>query len=445
MIIHCQTALIDGVPVRSVRLHVDPSGSIARIEPGVAPGEGDLRLGMVLPGAGNAHSHAFHRVLRGRTHDGGGDFWRWRERMYAAAARLDPALYHDLARAVFGEMLAAGYTAVAEFHYVHHRPDGTAYDPAHAMERALAEAAADTGIRLTLLDTCYLAGGIGAPLTPAQLRFGDGTAAGWLRRWHALRDALGPSVVLGAAVHSVRAVTPEDIGAIVAGLPDDVPLHVHLSEQPQENADCLAAYGRTPTQVLADAGALAPRLSAVHATHLTADDVRMLGDAGVTAVFCPTTEADLGDGIGPARELADAGARIALGSDQNAVVDPFLEVRGLEAGERLASGRRGRFSTVELAAALADNGYAACGLTGGIRVGAPCDLVELDAATVRTVGAEPAQLVLAATASDVRRVIVGGRLRAAAGVLRGRDGGAGVDPAALLAAALRPFDTSEED
>lgn len=444
MIVHAATALIDGIPVRAVRIHADAAGRIARLEAGAEPGPGDLRLGFVLPGAANAHSHAFHRVLRGRTHGGGGDFWRWRRRMYAAAARLDPGNYRALARAVFAEMIAAGYTSVAEFHYVHHRPDGTPYLPAHAMELALAEAAADTGIRLTLLDTCYLAGGVGTPLSADQRRFGDGTAAAWLHRWHALREALPPEVVVGAAVHSVRAVAPADIAAILAGLPADVPLHVHLSEQPQENSDCLAAYGLTPTGVLAEAGALTPRLSVVHATHLTDDDIRLLGDGGVTVVMCPTTEADLGDGIGPARRLGDAGVRIALGSDQNAVVDPFLEVRGLEAGERLASGRRGRFSPRELVAAMTVHGHDALGRTGGIRVGAHCDLVEIDDGSVRTIGADPDQLVLTATASDVHHVIVGGVLRARAGTLCGPNGAPGVRPARVLAQALAPFDRGED-
>ncbi|WES64141.1 formimidoylglutamate deiminase [Microbacter sp. GSS18] len=445
MTIHCETALVDGVVETGVRLHVAADGRIERLERGVAPGAEDLRLGLVIPGAGNAHSHAFHRVLRGRTHGGGGDFWRWREQMYAAAARLDPDRYHALALGVFGEMLAAGWTAVGEFHYVHHRPGGTPYDPAHAMELALAEAARSVGIRLTLLDTCYLAGGIGRPLSAEQRRFGDDTAAGWLDRWARLREVLPAGTTLGAAVHSVRAVEPRDIAAIVRGLPADVPLHVHLSEQPQENDDCVRAYGLTPTGVLERAGALGPRLSAVHATHLTDDDVRMLGGAGATIVMCPTTEADLGDGIGPARALADAGARIALGSDQNAVTDPFLEVRGLEAGERLASGRRGRFAPAELTAALTVGGYASLGLAGGVREGAWCDLVELDAASVRTVGTEPAQIVLAATATDVRRVLVGGLVRADSGALAADPPGPAATPARLLTAALAAFPVETEE
>ncbi|WP_241987377.1 formimidoylglutamate deiminase [Cryobacterium glucosi] len=443
----CARALIDGAPVDAVRVHAAPDGTIARLERGVPARAGDTVLGTVVPGMGDAHSHAFHRALRGRTQADGGDFWRWRERMYAAASALDPDLYYELTSAVFAEMLVSGWTAVGEFHYVHHRQDGRPYPDAHAMELAVAAAARDTGIRLTLLDTCYLRGGADRPLSDLQRRFGDGSAEAWLQRWSSLRDTLdtdartlagpGPAVTLGAAVHSVRAVPRSAMATILAGLPATVPLHIHLSEQPQENAECLAEYGLTPTGLLHELGALTPRLSVVHATHLTDDDVELLGTAGVTAVFCPTTEADLGDGIGPARRLADAGARLALGSDQNAVVDPFLETRGLEAGERLASGRRGRFSPPELTETLTRGGYASLGLgTGGLQVGAWLDLVELDTASVRTVGAGPDQLPLVATASDVRRVIVGGRIIASDGLLVSP----AADPAVLLCAALHRID-----
>ncbi|MFC5930543.1 formimidoylglutamate deiminase [Cryobacterium melibiosiphilum] len=454
----CHTALIDGDPVEGVRVSADADGRIRRLQTEVAASAGDVPLGLVLPGFGNAHSHAFHRALRGRTHDAGGDFWQWRQRMYAAATALDPELYEQLAHAVFAEMLTSGYTAVGEFHYLHHRPGGAPwcdqYAP-HAMEHALARAARACGIRLTLLDTCYLAGGIGQPLAPEQAGFSDETAERYLERWYALRDSLtgyGDSVRLGAALHSVRGVPRAAITTLLAGLPSDVPLHMHLSEQPQENADCVREYGLTPTGLLAELGALSPRLSVVHATHLTETDLALLGAAGVTAVFCPTTEADLGDGIGPARRLVDAGARLALGSDQNAVVDPLLEIRGLEYGERLASGRRGRFSPAELARIATDHGYRALGLSagpeetaGGLRVGAWCDLVELDAASVRTAGADPGQIVLAGTAADVRSVIVGGRVVAQHGLLvtpTGVTPSTAADPAVLLERALARLDTS---
>jgi formiminoglutamate deiminase len=414
----CSTLLIDGVAVPSVRIEWGSDGRITAVQRAAAPSAEDVRLGTVLPGMGNAHSHAFHRVLRGRTHRDGGDFWRWRESMYRAAALLDPARYLAMARAVFAEMLVSGWTAVGEFHYVHHRGDGTPWAEPHAMELAIVRAAAEVGIRLVLLDSLYLAGGIGRQLDPHQRAFGDGTTAAWLDRWHSLRDAIGERATLGAAIHSVRAVPPDDIRAAVLGLPADVPLHVHVSEQPRENLDTLAAYGRTPVGVLADAGALSPRTSLVHATHLTGEDLSIIAASGATVVCCPTTEADLGDGIGPARALADAGTPIALGSDQNAVIDPFLEMRGLEAGERLASGSRGRFDPAELLAAASSTGYAALGLGHHrLAIGDPCDLVEVSTMSPRTVGSETVQLPMTATGSDVERVIVGGRVVADRGRL----------------------------
>lgn len=426
MSIWCERLIMGDVVRDRVRMTGDSAGMVADVAEGADPRPGDIVIGTAVPGAADAHSHAFHRALRGRTHDHGGDFWTWRELMYRTAGRLTPERYGRLARAVFAEMLAAGYTALGEFHYVHHQPDGTPYP--HRMELALAEAAADIGIRLTLLDTAYLEGGIGEPLSPGQARFGDGSAEAYLRRWHELA-ALLPG--LGAAIHSVRAVSPRDMRTIVDGLPADVPLHIHLSEQPKENEAALGAYGTTPTGLLAREGLLASRMSVVHATHLTDDDIRMLGAAEVSVVMCPTTEADLGDGVGPARELLDAGAVVAIGSDQNAVVDPFLEIRGLEMQERLRSLRRGRFSPAELGGAMSASGYRALGHRAPLTVGGPLDLVEIDTRSVRTIGAEPPQLLLCATASDVGRVVVGGRVVASAGSLQN-----GVRPADLLAEAL---------
>jgi formiminoglutamate deiminase len=440
MSLWCETALIDGAPVAGVRLELGPDARIARVSHGVLPELTDTRLGTVFPGMANAHSHAFHRLLRGRTHTDGGDFWRWRTSMYAAAGMLDPEKYFTVARGVFAEMLAGGYTAVGEFHYLHHRTGGTPYLPPHAMELALAAAARDVGIRLTLLDTCYLAGGIDRPLEPDQRSFGDGSANGWLDRWNSLSETLGTDpaqlVTLGAALHSVRAVPVPAMKTILAELPATIPMHIHLSEQPQENADCLAAYAMTPTELLDSLDALTPRLSLVHATHLTDSDIALIGASGATVVMCPTTEADLGDGIGPAKRLADAGAQIALGSDQNAVVDPLLEMRGLEMGERLASGQRGRFDPIELLDAATVCGYASLGLTapgaagdgrgvglgvGAFRVGALCDLVEINTTSTRTLGSVPAQLPLTATASDVKRVIVHGSIVADGGLLVSHD------------------------
>lgn len=416
----CHTLVTPEGVQRGVRF--DSVDGTSTVSASVDARPGDTLLGTVLPGMANAHSHAFHRILRGRAHSDGGTFWNWRERMYAAAASLDAARYRAVARAVFAEMLANGWTAVGEFHYLHH-PAG---EPVHAMELALAEAAAETGIRLTLLDTAYLAGGFDREPAPEQRAFDDGSAEAYLARWYAARDLLPPSVVLGAALHSVRAVPREAMRRIVAALPGAVPLHIHVSEQPRENEESLAAHGLTPVQLLAEVGALSPRTSLVHATHVTAEDIALVAEARASVVFCPSTEADLGDGIGPARAFADAHVPIALGSDQNAVIDPFLEMRGLEAGERLASGRRGRFDPAELLASSSRAGYTSLGLDPRA-----CDLVEVDAASIRTAGSDPAQLVMAATGADVLRVVVGGRMVVDNGLV------SGLDPAELLRKALR--------
>ena len=295
----CERAWVRGAAQPEVRVEAGADGRTSRVEVGVPARPGDEVLpGVVLPGLADAHSHAFHRALRGRTHDRGGTFWTWRDRMYAVAARLEPDTYCELATATYAELALAGVTCVGEFHYLHHQPDGRRYDDPNAMGEALREAARRAGVRLTLLDTCYLAGGIGAALSGVQLRFGDADA--WA--WGARAAALVPDATtrVGAAIHSVRAV-PADELATVAGALADAPLHVHLSEQPAENDDCLAAHGVTPTRLLADHGALGERTTVVHATHVTAADVALLGEARTSACLCPTTERDLGDGIGPAR------------------------------------------------------------------------------------------------------------------------------------------------
>ncbi|MFL6144494.1 MAG: formimidoylglutamate deiminase [Labedaea sp.] len=372
-----------------------------------APEDAYRLSGLVFPGFANAHSHAFHRALRGRTHGAGGTFWSWREHMYALARRLDPDTYLELARAVYAEMAVAGISCVGEFHYLHHAPGGARYNDPNAMGEALRQAASDAGIRLTLLDACYLAGGIGEPVTVAQQRFSDGNVLGWAERVAALSG--DENTVIGAAIHSVRAVPRADLTAVAAS---EVrrPLHVHLSEQPAENEACLAAYGRTPTQLLAESGVLSARTTAVHATHVSTSDIALLGAVRAGVCLCPTTEADLADGIGPARELNDAGCPLSLGSDQHAVVDPLAEARALEHGERLRSGRRGRFAPAELGIALTSTGHRALGWSG-----THADLVAVRTDSVRTAGCAPDQVLLAATASDVHTVVVGGRVVATDG------------------------------
>ena len=361
---------------------LDDAASSSRLEIR-RPADETRRLpGLTLPGLVNDHSHAFHRALRGRTQRGRGTFWTWREQMYEVAARLTPDTYFALARATYREMLAAGYTSVSEFHYLH--------DPEPETGDALRAAAAEAGIGLTLLDACYVSSGFGAPPEGVQVRYSDGTAERWAQR---VGD--GP-----AAIHSVRAV-PRDQLHVFRGRS---PLHVHLSEQAAENDACLAAYGVTPTRLLHDEGLLGPGTTVVHATHLTDDDVALLGSTRTNVCLTPTTERDLADGIGPARRLAEAGCRISIGSDSHAVVDPFEELRALEMDERLATQARGHWSAAELLA-IGTGGR-------GIAVGEPADLVTIDTTTPRTAGtgADETAAVFAATTADVTHVGAGGRV-----------------------------------
>jgi formiminoglutamate deiminase len=388
---------------------------IVTVRVGVAEApDGAVALsGYTLPGLANAHSHAFQRAFRGKTEVGPGTFWTWREEMYAAAARLDPDLYFALARATFGEMALAGVTSVGEFHYVHHAPDGSPYADPNAMGAAVIAAAREAGIRITLLDTCYLHGGIGVELGAGQRRFSDGTVERWAERVDALES--GPTVRVGAAIHSVRAVAPEEAAAVAAWARErGAPLHAHVSEQPDENAASIAAYGRTPTEVLAEAGALDERFTAVHVTHPSDRDRELLGAAGATACFCPTTERNLADGIGPAAALRAAGARLAVGSDSQAVIDLFEEARAIELDERLARLERGNQDAAALLAAATADGQRAIGWpeAGAIERGRLADLVNLSAAGVRLAGITPEtaapSIVFAASAAGVTNVIVGG-------------------------------------
>jgi formiminoglutamate deiminase len=395
---------------------VTPGTPAAQLPPGT------VRLpGLTLPGLANAHSHAFHRALRGSA--AGETFWTWRERMYAVAGRLDPERYFALARAVYAEMALAGVTCVGEFHYVHHAPGGLRYSDPNETGRRLIEAAAAAGLRITLLDACYLAGGFApggrpVPLAGVQLRFGDGTAAAWAARVSGFGyDALGMVAAharIGAAIHSVRAVGPDQVPEIMAwSHAHGAPVHAHLSEQPLENAECRAAFGRTPAELLYQAGALGPRTTLVHATHLTEGDIELLGGSRSTVCMCPLTEADLADGVGPAPALAAAGSPLALGSDGHSVIDLIEEARWLELSQRLVTRRRGHFGATDLAAAATAGGHACLGWpdAGEIVPGAYADLVtlSLDSPRLAGGGSDPLAAVFAAgTAADVTHVVAGG-------------------------------------
>jgi len=409
----CEHAELGDGAVPGVRISVG-GGRITAVDRMPSPAPGDTRLpGVVLPGFANAHSHAFHRALRGRTHDRGGTFWTWRERMYAVAARLDPDSYLTLARATYAEMALAGITCVGEFHYLHHPAGGGRYSDPNEMSEALVQAAADAGVRLTLLDTCYLEGGLeGAghlPLNDVQVRFSDGDADAWAARVAALPER--PGLRIGAAIHSVRAVPAEQLAPIARACASR-PLHVHLSEQTAENEACEAYYGSSPTRLLADRGVLGPATTAVHATHLTGEEIAALGASGTAVCACPSTEADLADGVGAFRWLRDAGSPLCLGTDQQAMTDLLAEARLLETAERLETGERGRFRPAELVEALTVAGHRALGWAdaGRLAPGQRADLVAVRLDSPRTAGCALDQLVMAASAADVHTVVVDGRV-----------------------------------
>ncbi len=389
-------------------------GTIASVRPGEpAPSEATRLSGLVLPGLVNAHSHAFHRALRGRTHRDGGDFWQWRQQMYGIASTLDPDTYFDLARATYAEMALAGITAVGEFHYLHHDRGGAPYAGANEMSDALMRAADEAGIRMTLIDACYLRGGMrGEALDEVQQRFSDRDADAWARRVGELQP--GPVVKVGAAIHSVRAVDRASMKVVVDwAIENEAPLHVHVSEQRAEVEACMQTAGMTPVEMLGEVGALGAGTTAVHATHLSGMDVELLGRSHTRVCMCPTTERDLADGVGPAAPLAEAGAQLCLGSDSHAVIDLFEDARAVELDQRLATERRGLHTPEALLDAATRGGAESLGWNAGrIEAGAVADFIAVDLSGPRLAGAGDeliGAVVFAATAADVTDVVVGGR------------------------------------
>jgi formiminoglutamate deiminase len=414
----CEHAWLDGGVSDAVLVSVG-DGRITAIEGDARPTDtSEVLGGLVIPGLANAHSHAFHRALRSRTQRDRGSFWTWRKLMYEAAGHLTPDSYRALATAVYAEMALAGITAVGEFHYLHHDTGGRPYADSNEMGKALIAAATDAGVRLTLLDTCYLRSGIdGAPLAEGpQQRFGDGAGAQWAQRVDELRsDVRSDShVLVGAAIHSVRAVPPSEMAAVVEwAQTHNAPLHIHSSEQTVEVDECLAVHGRTPTALMRDNGVLGPRTTAVHATHLSDQDIADMDETATGTCFCPTTERDLGDGIGPATALLAGRGLFSLGSDSHAVIDLFEEARAVELDERLARRERGIISATTLLDSATSAGQRALGWTdaGELRVGAAADLVAVDVRSMRTAGggATVENVVFAASAADVTDVIIDGR------------------------------------
>ncbi len=304
-----------------------------------------------MPGIANLHSHAFQRAMSGmaeRQTDPNDSFWTWRETMYAMAARFDPDLLHAVAAQLYVEMLEAGYTSVCEFHYLHHAPDGRPYAQADAMSQALLRAARDTGIRITLLPVLYMTGGFDArPLSDRQRRFGHDVEA-YLRLLDTLRASEGDMVRIGCALHSLRAVPPQAMRDVLAALPQDARVHIHIAEQQPEVDECVALRGARPVQWLLDHADVDARWTLVHATHLDDAEARGIARSGATVVICTSTEGNLGDGLFPLRNYLDAGGRWGIGSDSHISVSPVEELRWLEYGQRLRAQRRNIASSMRM-------------------------------------------------------------------------------------------------
>ncbi|MDN5762322.1 MAG: formimidoylglutamate deiminase [Microlunatus sp.] len=413
---HAELAWVGGERMERDVLIEARNGRIVAVTPNSAPTADAQRLpGLTMPGLVNTHSHVFHRAIRGHSQSGVADFWAWRDLMYAVAARLNPETLYRLARATYAEMALSGITSVGEFHYLHHDDGGQRYTDPNELSHAVIQAAVDAGIRITLLDTCYLQGDVtGRPLAGVQRRFDDGSFQGWAERVDALRPS-SPLARVGSAIHSVRAVPQPALRPMAEfAAVRDLPLHVHLSEQPAENQACMAYYNCTPTELLADAGVWSPRATAVHATHLTEADIAVLGESRTSISMCCTTERDLADGVGPAIRLRAAGSPLCVGSDAHMAIDLWEEGRAIELNERLVSGIRGHLSAPAIAAALTHSGAASIGWDAGrIQSGALADLVTVALDTPRTAGARSgdalAHVLFAATAADIHTVIVDGR------------------------------------
>lgn len=368
------------------RLRVDATGCLRD-----GPGRAGESLGQwVLPGMPNLHSHAFQRAMaglaerRGKADD---SFWSWRETMYAFAAAIGPDELKAIASQLYVEMLKAGYTRVCEFHYLHHQPDGTPYARPEAMSLALIEAAREAGIGLTLLPVLYISGGFdGRPLNPRQRRFGH-DVAGYLRLLASLCQHECDDMRVGMALHSLRAVPEQAMRQVLASdLAVERPIHIHIAEQLGEVQDCLAIRGARPVEWLFDHADVDERWCLIHATHLTADEVARLARSGAVAGLCPTTEANLGDGLFPLAEFLDANGRLGIGSDSHISVSPVEELRWLEYGQRLASRHRNIAAREPAAsvgevlwrAALAGGAQAAGAAVGTLHDGARADLIVLD-------------------------------------------------------------------
>jgi formimidoylglutamate deiminase len=422
-----ETALLPGGWARNVRLDVADDGLLAAVTPD-ADAAGAMRLaGPVLPGLPNLHSHAFQRAMAGMAETAGpteDSFWTWRQTMYGFVERLMPDDLQAIAAQLYVEMLKAGYTAVAEFHYVHHAPDGRPFDDLAEMSGRIAAAATDAGIGVTLLPVLYAHGGFGgAPAKPGQRRFlNDGDR--FLDLVDRLGRLVGPAGRVGIAPHSLRAVTPDLLQAVLDGFnarSADGPIHIHIAEQTAEVDECIAWSGRRPVEWLLEHAAVDRRWCLVHATHMTDDETRRMAASGAIAGLCPTTEANLGDGLFPAETYLAAGGAFGIGSDSHISVDAAEELRWLEYGQRLIRRRRnllaeapGRSTGRRLLDGALAGGAQACGRPiGALSAGKRADFVVLDGTAPALVGRSGDGIadawIFANAGATVRDVFVGGR------------------------------------
>ncbi len=413
--------LPDGVKAR-VRVTV-ADGLIGDVVTGGASIPGEIPLkGLALPGMANVHSHAFQRAMAGLAEwDAGGrdNFWSWREAMYRFAERLDPASQLAIARFLYIEMLKAGYTAVGEFHYLHNRPGGAPYAPAQAMMVSIAQAASESGIALTLLPTLYMQGGVdGRALSERQRRFGKSVEEILALRI-AMRGAAGVTSV-GLALHSLRAVPTEAMREAIAGAGSTSPIHIHAAEQTGEVDEAVAHLKARPVDYLLDHFGVDRRWCLVHATHLSEREVGGLARRGAVAGLCPSTEANLGDGIFPLEPYLASGGHLAIGGDSHIAIDPAGELKAMEYSQRLTLRRRNvaassalPHTAARLWSVAAAGGAQALGLgAGAIAPGARADLVVVDTDHISLAGRDGEQAldsyVFVAGKSAVRDVMVGG-------------------------------------
>jgi formiminoglutamate deiminase len=388
--LHFSEALLPSGWTRDVRIEL-AQGRFARVEIGVPALPGDAQHAVALPGLPNLHSHAFQRGMAGlaeRRGSSADSFWTWREAMYRFVDRMEPHHLAAIAAQAYVEMLEGGFTRVGEFHYVHHDPAGRPYADPAAMAGAIAEAADETGIGLTLLPVFYAHSGFGGQ-TPSegQRRFIT-DLDGYARLWEASRAAIAalPDAVLGRAPHSLRAVTEEEITALIA-MPDAGPIHIHVAEQQREVEDCLAWSGARPVEWLQDHAPVGPEWCLVHATHLIDAERDALAASGAVAGLCPITEANLGDGLFPAPDYLAAGGRFGVGSDSNVLIDAAEELRWLEYGQRLARQQR----NVLAGGAGASTGgvlYRGALAGGGQALGTPAAIAEGNPADFLTLAAD---------------------------------------------------------